>query len=99
LGCFLLFILGKLLERLIKMRVAVFSDIHSNSLALINVLEDIKKEDFDKIFCLGDLVGYGPSPNRVIEIMRNSEIPTIIGNYDEGVGYEKGECGCAYSSP
>jgi len=78
------------------MRIAVFSDIHGNILALNQVLEDIEKQDYDRVFCLGDLVGYGPHPNKVIETIRESAIPTIMGNYDEGVGYERGDCGCAY---
>ena len=80
------------------MRIAVFSDIHSNSLALNNVIEDIEKERCDRVYCLGDLVGYGPRPNETINTMRESGITTIIGNYDEGVGYERGECGCAYTT-
>jgi putative phosphoesterase len=60
------------------------------------VLKDINKQRPDHIFCLGDLVGYGPRPNQVIETIRRDQILTIMGNYDEGVGYEKGDCGCAY---
>ena len=81
------------------MRIATFSDIHSNAPALTNVLRDVNKQDIDEVYCLGDLVGYGPCPNTVIEILRNKDIPTIMGNYDEGIGFEKGECGCAYTSP
>jgi putative phosphoesterase len=80
------------------MRIATFSDIHSNAPALTYVLRDIKNQDVDEIYCLGDLVGYGPCPNTVIEILKNKDIPTIMGNYDEGIGFEKGECGCAYTS-
>ncbi len=78
------------------MRIAVFSDIHANILALNNVLKEIEKDGFDAVYCLGDLVGYGPRPNEVIETMRNSGIQTVMGNYDDGVGYERGDCGCAY---
>ncbi len=78
------------------MKIAVFSDIHGNHEALINVLRDIDVQKPDHVFCLGDLVGYGPRPNEVIETIRDAKIPTIMGNYDEGVGYEKGDCGCAY---
>jgi putative phosphoesterase len=81
------------------MKIATFSDIHSNAPALTNVLRDVNKQDIDEVYCLGDLVGYGPCPNTVIEILRNKDIPTIMGNYDEGIGFEKGECGCAYTSP
>ena len=78
------------------MRFAVFSDIHGNIEALNKVLVDIEKQDVNAVYCLGDLVGYGPRPNMVIETIRDSGIETIMGNYDDGVGYEKGECGCAY---
>jgi predicted phosphodiesterase len=49
------------------MKIAAFSDIHSNLLALMKVLVDIRKQDVDQVFCLGDLVGYGPHPNEVVE--------------------------------
>lgn len=78
------------------MKIAIFSDIHGNQEALVNVLRDIDEQNPDHVFCLGDLVGYGPRPNEVIETIREAEIPTVMGNYDEGVGYEKGDCGCAY---
>jgi len=77
-------------------RIAIFSDIHANILALNRVLEEIGKDSFDAVYCLGDLVGYGPRPNEVIETMRASGIQTVMGNYDDGVGHERGGCGCAY---
>jgi putative phosphoesterase len=81
-----------------KMRLAVFSDIHSNILALNEVLADIQKQNCDAVYCLGDLVGYGPRPNEVIENIKAAQRPTVMGNYDEGVGFEKGDCGCAYTT-
>ena len=78
------------------MRLAFLSDIHSNHPALLNVIDDIEDQCVDKTYCLGDLVGYGPHPNKVIDTIRHMECPTIMGNYDEGVGFERGECGCAY---
>jgi putative phosphoesterase len=80
------------------MRLAVFSDIHSNILALNEVLNDIEKQGCDGVYCLGDLVGYGPRPNEVIETIHGLGIPTVMGNYDDGVGYERGDCGCAYTT-
>jgi len=47
------------------MKLAIFSDIHGNITALREVLRDIDRENVDKRFCLGDLVGYGPHPNEV----------------------------------
>jgi len=43
-------------------------------------------------------VGYGPRPNEVVSLLKTLEIPTVMGNYDEGVGYMRGDCGCAYTS-
>lgn len=78
------------------MRLAVFSDIHANLPALEACLADIDKRQADAIYCLGDLVGYAPYPNEVIERIEAAQIPTIIGNYDDGTGFDRDECGCAY---
>ena len=78
------------------MRLAFLSDMHSNQPALLNVIDDIETRCVDKTYCLGDLVGYGPTPNQVIDTIRHLGLPTIMGNYDEGVGFERGGCGCAY---
>lgn len=78
------------------MSLAFISDIHAKILALLDVLKDITEQEADEIYCLGDLVGYGPYPNQVIDTIRHLHIPTVMGNYDEGVGYSKGDCGCAY---
>jgi len=81
------------------MRIAIFSDIHGNRHALGAVLADIDSGAPDRVYCLGDLVGYGAFPNEVIERIRDRAIPTIMGNYDDGVGFDKDECGCAYTDP
>ncbi len=78
------------------MRIAIFSDIHGNIPALDAVLADIAARRVDATYCLGDLVGYAPFPNEVIERIRFQAIPTIMGNYDDGVGFERDDCGCAY---
>jgi len=77
-------------------RIALFSDIHGNVPALDAVLADIESAGIDEAYCLGDLVGYGPDPAGVVERIRASGIPTIKGNYDEGIGERRGECGCYY---
>ena len=81
------------------MRIAIISDIHGNLPALEAVLEDIRPRKLDAVSCLGDLVGYGAFPNEVTERIRSASIPTIMGNYDDGVGFERDECGCAYKDP
>lgn len=67
------------------MNIAVISDIHGNIFALEAVLEDIKNRNVDTIICLGDLVGYGPFPNEVIDLIRKENILVIMGNYDAAV--------------
>jgi putative phosphoesterase len=78
------------------MRIALFSDIHGNIQALESVLADIGAQKPDAVYCLGDLVGYGANPNEVTERLRREGYPTVMGNYDDGVGFDRDECGCAY---
>lgn len=66
-----------------KESVAVISDIHSNLHAL-ETLEP-KLESYDKVLCLGDLVGYGAFPNEVIQKIREKKWETVIGNHDLAV--------------
>lgn len=79
------------------MLIAVFSDIHGNLHALEAVLNDVRTQAPDRVYCLGDLVGYGAFPNEVIAAIGRERIPTVLGNYDEGVGFERETCGCAYT--
>lgn len=78
--------------------LAAFSDVHANLPALESVLADIDARKPDTVLCLGDLVGYAPWPNEVCELVRSRRIPTIAGNYDEGVGLGSDDCGCAYKT-
>lgn len=81
------------------MRIAVIADIHSNVYALEEILKDIESKNTDLTVCLGDLVGYYPFPNEVINLIRTKKIITIMGNYDEAVGNELMACGCDYPDP
>ncbi len=64
------------------MKLAIISDIHGNIEALENVLTDIESAGVDDIVCLGDCVGYGPDPERVVSEIRQRKIPTIMGNHE-----------------
>ncbi len=80
-------------------QITVFGDIHANMPALTAVFTDIDARGLDHLYCLGDLVGYGTFPNEVIAAIRERHIPTIMGNYDLGVGQDSDDCGCAYRTP
>ena len=74
-------------------RIGVLSDIHGNATALQAVLADI--ESVDAIVCAGDIVGYGPSPSQCVSMIRDRDIPTVVGNHDwavmNGQPYESGD--------
>ncbi len=76
--------------------LAFISDLHANPSAVEAVLADIGVRGIERVFCLGDLVGYGPCPNEVIDLVREGGIASIAGNYDDGVAFERGGCGCYY---
>ena len=79
-------------------QVTIFGDIHGNLPALEAVLADMEARELSPDYCLGDLVGYGTFPNEVITTIRECGIPTLMGNYDQGVGNSSDDCGCAYTS-
>jgi predicted phosphodiesterase len=66
------------------MRILVMSDIHANYTALLAVLKDAGA--VDETWCLGDLVGYGPDPNAVVEEIQDiKNLTCLMGNHDVGV--------------
>lgn len=73
--------------------IGLLSDVHANLVALEAVLDDM--DDVDALVCAGDVVGYGPSPERCLEMLRHRDIPTVMGNHDRAVvagwGYEAGD--------
>lgn len=76
------------------MKIAIISDIHGNDEALTAVLNDIKKEQCNKIFCLGDLAMAGPEPSKVLNKIKNlsteNNFTLIQGNTDQKLGtYDK----------
>src|SRR5205823_1257 len=75
------------------MRVAVISDIHSNLHALEAVLAAIDTEAPDELWCLGDLVGYGPRPNECCAAIAERADVGLAGNHDLVVGGGLDEAG------
>jgi predicted phosphodiesterase len=64
------------------MRVAVISDIHANAHALSAVLEEIDATAPDEVWCLGDVVGYGPAPNDCCAVLAERADVCLVGNHD-----------------
>ncbi len=67
---------------------AVISDIHSNLEALRTVLADIKKREIKTIYCLGDVIGYGPNPTECLDLIIKTTKWCVMGNHDYAVFYE-----------
>jgi diadenosine tetraphosphatase ApaH/serine/threonine PP2A family protein phosphatase len=66
-------------------RVAVVSDVHANLAALEAVLAAIDAATVDELWCLGDLIGYGPRPNECVDVIRGRAAICLAGNHDLGV--------------
>ena len=84
-------------------RIALLSDLHANLPALQTVLADLDRrhaaDPFEAVYCLGDLGGYAAEPEAVQDLIMARGYPTVLGNYDEGVGFEREDCGCKYTDP
>ncbi|HEY4100992.1 MAG TPA: metallophosphoesterase family protein [Gemmatimonadales bacterium] len=81
-------------------RLALISDIHGNLPALEGVLADIdSRGGVDLIYHIGDLVGYGASPNEVVALLHDRGIAGVAGNYDSTVALDYIHCGCRYENP
>ncbi len=74
------------------MRLLIISDIHGNKEAL----DAVMNMPHDDVICLGDLVDYGPSPGKCIDVLVEKKIPTIMGNHDNAVAFRM-DCGCGYT--
>jgi putative phosphoesterase len=75
---------------------AIITDIHANLPALEATLGRIEQLGIERVYCGGDLVGYGPHPNEVCGLIADRRIPTIYGNYDYAIARDLDDCGCAY---
>jgi len=66
---------------------ALISDIHSNLEALQAVLADIQGQGITEVYCLGDVVGYGPNPRECIDLVMNCQV-CLLGNHDQGALFD-----------
>lgn len=74
-------------ERCVPVKFAVVSDIHANLEALEAVLEDIQSQGISDIFCLGDIVGYGPNPRECVDHAMKFTA-CVLGNHDQGALFD-----------
>jgi len=80
-------------------KIAVFGDIHGNIYALEAAYAAARAAGAEKIYHLGDLGGYSPFVNEVVEFLIEHTIEGVQGNYDETVGNDREHCGCKYEDP
>ena len=64
------------------MRISILSDIHSNYEALVSALALSQQLRADKVYCLGDIVGYGGNPNECVNLIRENVSYSVLGNHD-----------------
>jgi len=81
------------------MKIAVFGDIHGNIEALKAAYQAALSSNAEKVYHLGDLGGYSPFVNEVVEFLREHNIDGVQGNYDETVANDREHCGCKYEDP
>lgn len=80
------------------MRLAVIGDVHANVPALNAVIEDASRAGAAATYCVGDIVGRGPHPNEVVDVMRRHDIASVQGNWDEAVAMDRDSPGAAWET-
>ena len=80
-------------------RLAVFGGVYSNYLALAATLHDARQRGAEAMFCLGDLGGFGPYPDRVYPPLQQPDVQMIRGNYDISLANGLDDCRCGYTDP
>jgi len=80
-------------------RIAVLGGIYSNHRALAAALADAHAAEAEAIYCLGDVGGFGPHPDRVFPLLSGAGVRVVQGNYDEAIGTGRDDCGCGYADP
>lgn len=80
-------------------RVAVFGGIYNNHYALATLLEDAARRGAEAVYCLGDLGGFGPSPEKVRPLLDQGGVLPIQGNYEASLASGREDCNCGYTDP
>ena len=80
-------------------RVAVFGGVYNNHRALEALLDDATRRGAQAVYCLGDLGGFGPHPEKVWPLMRQGQVLGIQGNYEQSLAGGAEDCNCGYTDP
>jgi hypothetical protein len=80
-------------------RIAVFGGVYNNHFALMALLEDAVRRGAEAIYCLGDLGGFGPHPEKVRPLLAEGGVLAIQGNYEESLAAGREDCNCGYTDP
>ena len=80
-------------------RVAVFGGVYSNRHALAALLEEARRRGAEAIYCLGDLGGFGPNPEKVRPLLAEGGVHVLQGNYEESLARGHEDCNCGYTDP
>ena len=80
-------------------RIAAFGGVYNNHSALAALLDDTRKHKVDAIYCLGDLGGFGPHPEKIRPLLEQGDVLTIQGNYEESLSGGREDCNCGYTDP
>lgn len=80
-------------------RVALFSGIYSNHIALRAAIEDARRRGAEDLFCLGDLGAFGPNPDKAFPLLLDGGVGTLRGNYDDSIARGLDDCQCGYTDP
>ncbi|MEM9907451.1 MAG: metallophosphoesterase [Cyanobacteria bacterium P01_D01_bin.44] len=78
-------------------RIALCGGPYSNFAAVEAFLDATRT--IPERFCLGDIGGFGPWPDRTLDLLREAQVTCLQGNYDHAVGHGERDCGCGYSDP
>lgn len=80
-------------------KIAVLGGVYNNHYGLAACLEDAARRGVDAVYCLGDLGGFGPSPEKVRPLLAEGDVRTIQGNYEESLSSAAEDCNCGYTDP
>jgi hypothetical protein len=80
-------------------RIAVMGGVYNNHRALAALLADATERGVEAFYCLGDLGGFGPSPEKVRALLSAGDVRVIQGNYEQSLSSGHEDCNCGYTDP